>query len=214
MLCTAPIQTMTIKASMIAYSTAVGPSSDTRKFLTLFTNLVMVSLSAIVIAAIPHQRRRQLIEMERLSKCRYTASQTNVPAPQSDLVLSVGQFFVADTVNLVQELEAANFFSSEISEISGTVKNGSILGAFPAGICKIQRDVAADRISQFEKDCLRQVVTVLSESRLQRSTITLVGLPAGVGFADSNVGTTAPGASNAGSSMGTLVLPHGPAANG
>jgi hypothetical protein len=30
-------QTMMIRASITAYSTAVGPSSDTKKFFTLFT---------------------------------------------------------------------------------------------------------------------------------------------------------------------------------
>ena len=42
---TAPMQTTMIKASITAYSTAVGPSSDTMKFLTLVMNLFIISLS-------------------------------------------------------------------------------------------------------------------------------------------------------------------------
>jgi|GEM_PF-4487463 len=39
MVVTVLMQTTMIKASITAYSTAVGPSSETRKFLTLFINL-------------------------------------------------------------------------------------------------------------------------------------------------------------------------------
>jgi hypothetical protein len=42
---TAVRQTMTIKASMTAYSTAVGPSSETMNFLTPATNEFNMALS-------------------------------------------------------------------------------------------------------------------------------------------------------------------------
>jgi hypothetical protein len=45
---TVPIQTTTIKASITAYSTAVGPSSETKKSLTLRMTLSIETLSWMV----------------------------------------------------------------------------------------------------------------------------------------------------------------------
>jgi len=67
-----------IKASITAYSTAVGPSSDTRNFLTLFTKFMVISLLSASRAECekPPEGFAQISSgvTERRSRCRsYTA---------------------------------------------------------------------------------------------------------------------------------------------
>ena len=85
---TVPMQTTMISASITAYSTAVGPSSETRKFFTLVMNLFIDSLS---VNTVPEFRTRNPhpMKLRRLRNRHYTATTTkHLCTPKHDRLSS------------------------------------------------------------------------------------------------------------------------------